>query len=197
MASSNYVEGIIGDLYKRNLGSMAKIQVDEEGNWRALTTQLDSLAPEVRRAAYNALVQYGLKYKKALQYTIRQSGQNISPRWPALGEKYAARKAKKTSYGMWRWTGTVYRAIVVLPNDVTQTVHITVSNKITGSKNSRGEIMASQIATILEHGSLNHNVHRRPLFAPTWKGMGGNAALSGEVTEAIDKAAKNHMTKVK
>ena len=197
---SNPEEGIIGRIARRQLSNRVSIQLEEVGNWRALSTQLDRLPVEVRRQAYKAMKNYGALYVAALKRNIKSSGKDLRPRWADYSEKYGKYKEKhgKGNAPMWTWTRTVRDAIHMTTQEKTFSVQVLVG-QVYGSRGNRtgDPLNAAQIALILETGSEARGIAPRPLFYPTWRQMGGNRALSEYVHKHLSSTVRDHFIMIK
>ena len=197
MATSRFETGKQGSLYTRNLAS--QIRVEELGDWKALSRQLQSLPKKVRKATVDAMEAYGKKYHRAVLKAIDTNGQKLPQPWAPLSLKYA--KYKQAHGGdpstMYVWQGTLRSAIqVVRSEDGLVTVGIDKDTRGSG-RGGNSKLSASQIARILQSGSITHNIEARPLFPQVWKQMGGNRKLSESVVKHLDTKVKDHILNIK
>jgi hypothetical protein len=197
---SNPDEGIYGILAPRYLGSRVKVFCEEEGNWRALTTQLDKLGPEIKKVAFGAMKAYGLLYVAALKRNIKTSGSHFRPPWAPLSPKYAKYKAKhgKGNAPIWYWHGEVFRSIAMHTQERTMSIKVGVDPN-SGSRSSQrgGDLNTAQIAMLLESGSDSRGMASRPLFYPTWRLMGGNTAMGAFVRQQLSSKVGDHFLRIK
>lgn len=177
----DFVKGIQGSLYGLNMGAMTR--VEELGNWRAVSTYIETLPKNTKKAVYAALLFYGKSYQKKLKEVIKGNGALIGG-WKALNPKYQARK-KQNKDNIYRYSGALYKGIIVKSNLTMGQVIVTVDQN--AGLLSKGKMSISQVAKVLESGSIKgkHNIPARPLFKPTWRHMGGNTTLRAVVSEAI------------
>lgn len=188
---SRFTTGTVGGIYTRNLTS--RIYVEEVGNWAQLVKALDSLPVSVKTSAFEAINYYGFLYEKSIKKTIKINGSNLRKPWAPLRPKYS--KYKKHHGGpassIYKWTGNLYNSIAVESDKSNFTVKVLVKPDKAGRKD--GELNAAQIAMVLEHGSLVHDVIPRPLFLPVWQIMGGNAAMASYVSERVNKKVMGNL----
>ena len=197
MASvSKFTTGTQGSLYTRNLAS--QIHIEELGDWRALSMRLGSLPKKVREIVIDAMDFYGHKYHREILKTIKSNGRNLDKQWEPLNSKYLSKKMYAGgSPGIYVWTGTLRDAIQVIRSEE-GLVTVGIDKKAKGSgKDGSSHLTASQIAHILQNGSLFHNIPARPLFQPVWRQMGGNAALGTYVKKKLDTRVKDHLLNIK
>jgi hypothetical protein len=185
--ASNKEESIVGSVYPKNMGAM--MRVEELGNWNAVSTFINTLPPKIRLTVYGVMDAYAHRYKALLKEVIRNNGGPIGG-WAPLNREYRLRKTQNSN-AIYRYSEVLYKHIIVESFPSSGRVICTVAQD--AGVLSHGKMSASQVAHILESGSLTHNIPARPLFKPTWKLMGGNAALGLAGKEAISMVLKKEM----
>lgn len=177
----NFEEGTYGDIFPRNMGAM--MRVEEIGNGKAVSTFFDNLDKTTRTSVYNSMVDWALIYKRSIKDTINNNGAGISPGWKPLNARYAAGK-KYHKNQFYRYSDALYRAITMSKDKVNGRVIVTVDPDPSFKSYGSDNLSASQIAHILEMGTLH--IPARPLFKPVWKMIGGNNALAKFTAKNLD-----------
>jgi len=193
MASSRFTTGTRGSLYTRNLAS--QVYIEEIGDWHTLSTRLGTLPKAAKLSVLKSLNFYARKYHKGLLIAIDTNGQGLDKPWAPLSPLYSARKSKAGGNpGIYQWTGILRGAIEVKTSP--ELVSVGINKDASGSAN-RSDLSASQIARILQVGSMSRNIPARPLFPAVWKQMGGNAALATYVKKNLNTNVKDHLLNIK
>lgn len=181
---SKYELGIIGDFQARNISSATRVEF--LGNWVQAKKILDGLPHEVRRTVYLAMKAYAKLYHQRVKQTIRSGGLGMG--WRPYSEKYEKYKRAHSRRGFpafYQLRGLLLQAII-LEDDGKYRVRVNVSSD-RKFMTRKGDLTASQVMNILEHGSVTRNIAARPLFGPVWKSMGGNKALREFVAQRVGK----------
>jgi hypothetical protein len=183
----DYVNGIIGSIYGRNIGAMMKCEMI--GDWKAFSSIIDKLPRHVQNSAYATMVSFGSTYLKALKRGILTNGSSIGAKWPALDEKYA-RSKKGNRDQQYINSKVLYNNLIMERDAIRHKVVVTVRQD--DQTISKGGMSASQVAHVLEIGSYKHSNKPRPLFGPAWRSIGGKKALT-EATTINMRAAINEL----
>jgi len=175
----------------RNIGRGMAVPtplVTRIGNWEKVKTMLATLDATVLAGFRAGQLSAAKKLKRAIRRNIRENGGSLH--WVPLSEKYMEYKEELgfDPNRMLYMTGAYYWNITIWDNGfnyfvgVKKGVH--TRNFFTG-----GSITLGQIASILEHGSAARNIPARPLWAPTFRQMGGANRIKGLILWHI----RNHI----
>lgn len=184
----DYVNGIIGSIYGRNIGAM--MRCEEVGDWKAVSSIIQRLPKKVQSVAYGTMVDFASKYLRALKQGILSNGASIGAKWPDLDPTYAASKSKLgLSSQMYINSRVLYNNIIIDRNPISHKVVVTVRQD--DQTISKGKMSASQVAHLLELGVYKHSIKPRPLFGPAWRSIGGKRALTDLSSKNLSLAVKD------
>lgn len=163
----------------RNLGAgqLAPIpMVRKIGNWQRVHVMLATLDATVLLGFKAGQYSAAKKLKRAIRRNIRENGGVLH--WEPLSVKYMEYKEELgfDPNRMLYMTGTYYWNITIWDNGLNYYVGVKkgIRNSFTG-----GNITVGAIANILESGSAARNIPARPLWAPTFRMMGGKNRIKG------------------
>lgn len=186
----HYSEGIINKTRLRNVA--AGVRFDMEGEWIRASKLMRDLPMDLKKALFAGQEIFAQKYKEKLVYNINNNGGDI--RWEPLKAKYASQKRRdkraKFPNDIGRYRGYMADGIKIYHKGNYQiSIGISKTNRIMGV-GKENELTLAQYANIFEHGSVIRNIAARPLFAPTYRKMGGNIGLTKIVLASVSIVMK-------
>lgn len=146
---------------------------------------------------------FGTKLRDLVKRCIFTGTPPSGVNWPPLSESTIHSLGKHPIY---YYTGTYYRAIT-FHNDGKR-VWVGVGYNRAGSTRNRfnksvagkarnteqkSKLTLNQIAIILEFGSSDGKIPKRPLWEPAWKQIGGNKGLQQAVRKELLRELKNYI----
>lgn len=153
-------------------------RIELTGDWEKVGQLLDNLDTTVLIGAKAGQLSASKKLISIIKKNIRENGSSIG--WAPLSSKYKERKEREgySPDNIYYMTGLYYRSINNWSSGLVHYVGIK-KNIRHPKKNGKKSLTLSQIATILEHGSITQNIPARPLWGPSYKQFGGNLRLKG------------------
>lgn len=172
--------------------SIPKIKID--GDWhkvQAITNTLDKVLMIGALAGQEAAAK---RMKKIARRYIRTNGAGLG--WPPYSERYRKWKIGKggSATNYYVLSGLYYRSINVWQKGLAFYVGLPAGIR----HPDPDKPSLTFIARILESGSTTRNIKARPLWTPTFKELGGSAAIKGLMLWHIrDQIYKAYMIRAK
>lgn len=150
-------------------------QIELFGDWDKARHCLNNLAGVVTVGSHLGMKSVAEKLKRQVKKNIRENGASIG--WPPVSQNYAE---LKSAFGydpenLLFLTGTYYRSIDLWFKNGRYYVGVKAHSRNNFTAGQR--LTVGQIARILESGSATRNIAPRPLWAPSYKQIGGSRRI--------------------
>lgn len=158
--------------------SLPAYRVELIGDWDKVESLLANLDKTVLIGAKAGQISASNKLIAIIKKNIRENGSSIG--WEPVSDKYRKKKEARgyDPDNLLVMTGLYYRSISNWSTGLNHYVGIKKGVRHP-KKNGKKALTLSQIAMILEHGSITQNIKARPLWRPSYKQFGGNLRLKG------------------
>lgn len=146
-----------------------------EGDWAQVLWLTQGAAATISEGAILGQLSAGKKMEKIVKRHIRENGARIG--WPLLSSETQEKKASMgfNADRMYYMTGTYYWNIKTWR--LGDKVYTGIKKGIRHPINTH--ITIGQIANILEYGAQSRGIPPRPLWAPSFKDLGGAKRVRG------------------
>lgn len=164
-----------------------QLQVKLFGKWEKVTALTDKLGPSIQKGYDYSTRIFANRLLKIIQNSIRTGtppkGSGI--RWEEMSYFTKQRYGEHPLYYL---TGLYYRAVGIHKYKSRTIISLPISQK----RSSQGGITLNELAKILEFGTggkgggkNSGNIPARPLWAPSFKSVGGREGLRKEIIKGI------------
>lgn len=181
--TSKFTTGKQGSLYNKNLG---RFKVELTGDWGDKIRQLEKLPRRVSQLVLRHQVLFAERLQEKVLDTILNGGYG---KWEPLSPKYMQFKMSHPAGGtggFYQFGGGYMKSVgyIIRANKPYSTVIVGI---IGNSKSPVSSLTTKQYALILEHGSLRRGIPARPVWAPSFKAIGGLASIAGPLQQSLNK----------